>query len=46
MPDRGAALNVFAPVEVVVLGDDMRSGHGTKFFRPDDAGEADKSVIT
>ena len=34
MPDRGAALNVLAPAEVVVSGDDMCSGHGAKFLRP------------
>jgi hypothetical protein len=39
VPHRGAALNVFAPAEVVAPGDDMRSGHRAEFFRPDNAGE-------
>ena len=39
MSNRGAALNVFAPAEVVAPGDDMRPGHGAEFFRPGDAGE-------
>src|SRR5438132_14076781 len=42
MPDRGTALNVFAPVEVVTPGDDMRPRHGAEFVRPDDAGEPHK----